>query len=160
MEDKKQSLFRKKSLESIQNPEVLDDYLRVTSPGVWMLIAGIILIVIGAIIWGVFGHIDSTADVAVYSSNGQTICLVPESALESMLNNKIVTVEEKEYVLSSETVEPISIDETVDVYVRLAGNLQVGDIVYPVAVETQLKEGVYTGKILLERITPISFLWD
>ena len=33
----KSKLFREKNLERLESPEQLNDYLRVTSPGVWMI---------------------------------------------------------------------------------------------------------------------------
>ena len=80
MEEKKNQLFRKKSLESIESPEVLDDYLRVTSPGVWMILGAVILLLVGMIVWGIFGHIDSEVEVAVVSDEKGMYCLVPEEA--------------------------------------------------------------------------------
>ena len=37
-EEKKQGIFREKSLEAVENPEQLNDYLKVTSPGVWIVL--------------------------------------------------------------------------------------------------------------------------
>ena len=34
----KTKLFREKNLERLESPEKLNDYLRVTSPGVWMIL--------------------------------------------------------------------------------------------------------------------------
>ncbi len=31
-------LFREKSIESIESPEALNDYLRVTSPSIWLIL--------------------------------------------------------------------------------------------------------------------------
>ena len=43
MEEKKTGgLFREKSLEAVESPESLNDYLRVTSPGVWLILAAVI----------------------------------------------------------------------------------------------------------------------
>ena len=36
-------LFREKSLEAIESPESLNDYLRVTSPQVWLVLAAVML---------------------------------------------------------------------------------------------------------------------
>ena len=48
MEEKKEfKLFREKSLEAIESPESMNDYLQVTSPGVWIVLAAIIAILIG-----------------------------------------------------------------------------------------------------------------
>ena len=77
----KQSLFREKSIERIESPEKLNDYLKVTSPGVWLVLITVIVILAGVCIWGVFGRIQATAPAAVVSENGESVCLVPEAAL-------------------------------------------------------------------------------
>ena len=47
--EKKANLFREKSLETIESPESLNDYLRVTSPGVWIILAAVIALLVGGI---------------------------------------------------------------------------------------------------------------
>ena len=37
-----QPIFREKSLKRITSPEELSDYLRVTSPSVWLVLAAVI----------------------------------------------------------------------------------------------------------------------
>ena len=54
-------LYRKGSLEQIQSPEQLNEYLRVTNPGVWVLLTAVILLLVGLLIWGSFTYIDSVA---------------------------------------------------------------------------------------------------
>ena len=36
MAENKNKLFREKNLEQIESPESLNDYLQVTSPGIWI----------------------------------------------------------------------------------------------------------------------------
>ena len=51
MEEKKEfKLFREKSLEAVESPESLNDYMRVTSPGVWLVLAAVIVVLIGAVL--------------------------------------------------------------------------------------------------------------
>ena len=33
-----EEIFRKKSLDKVKSPENLDDYIRVSNPGVWLFI--------------------------------------------------------------------------------------------------------------------------
>lgn len=54
-------LYRKGSLEQIQSPDQLNDYLRVTNPGVWVLLTAVILLLVGLLVWGSFTYIDSVA---------------------------------------------------------------------------------------------------
>ncbi|HAG12584.1 MAG TPA: NHLP bacteriocin system secretion protein, partial [Ruminococcus sp.] len=41
MAEQKAQVFRKKSLDRISSPEQLTDYLRVTNPGIWVVLAAV-----------------------------------------------------------------------------------------------------------------------
>lgn len=56
----KESLFRKKSTERIASPEQMRNYLRVTSPKLWMLLSTIILLLAGFIIYAAVSRMEST----------------------------------------------------------------------------------------------------
>lgn len=47
-----ESIFRKKSLDNARASENLDDYIRVTSPGAWLLVISVIALLAGALVWG------------------------------------------------------------------------------------------------------------
>ncbi len=66
-----QQLYREKSLERISSPEQLNDYLKVTRPAVWAVLAAIILLLVGALIWGSFAYIGSTVTGGAEVRNGQ-----------------------------------------------------------------------------------------
>ena len=51
------SIFRKKSLERVTSPEQLDDYIKVTTPSVWIILAATLILIIGVLVWAVFGKI-------------------------------------------------------------------------------------------------------
>ena len=53
--DEKKSVFRKKSLDNISSPERLNEYIRVSTPGVWLILAAITVLLIGILVWSVFG---------------------------------------------------------------------------------------------------------
>lgn len=136
MAEKKEtkSLFREKSIERIESPDKLNDYLRVTSPAVWVVLAAVIVLLVGVCIWGVLGHIDSTVTAAVISDKEGTKCLVPASALEGVVEYRTVTVEGQPLQLTPSVLEPATISEATDVYVLMAGDLKYGDVVYPIEV--------------------------
>lgn len=52
-----QRLFRKAAIEKAASPERLDELMRVTSPLGWCALGGFGLIVLAALIWGVFGTV-------------------------------------------------------------------------------------------------------
>jgi hypothetical protein len=43
-------LFRKKSIDRISSPEKLEDYMRVTSPRLWMLLSAIVILLVGFLV--------------------------------------------------------------------------------------------------------------
>ena len=53
----KESIFRQKSIDRISSPEQLHDYIKVSSPGAWLVLVAIIIFLVGALIWGVKGSI-------------------------------------------------------------------------------------------------------
>ena len=50
-------LYRKKSMDRISSPEELNDYIRVTSPSVWMVLMAIVIILVGTLVWGALGTV-------------------------------------------------------------------------------------------------------
>lgn len=57
-EEQEKSIFREKSLKRISSPEQMDDYIRVTSPSVWLILMAIIVLLIGIVVWAVFGTVN------------------------------------------------------------------------------------------------------
>ncbi len=51
-------LFRKKSLERISSPEQLNDYIRVTTPSVWLVLVATVILLLGLLAWSIMGTID------------------------------------------------------------------------------------------------------
>ena len=158
MENSSQGLFRAKNVERIESPESMNDYLQVTSPGVWLVLTTVIVFLIGICIWGIFGHIDSTAKAAVVSTEGEALCLVPEKALKSAIDKRSVSINGNNYELAPETLNPEIISESTNIYWLLAGDLNIGDIVYKIPLSQQIPEGVYSGTIVTETLTPFSLL--
>ncbi|MCR5002518.1 MAG: hypothetical protein K6A71_12075 [Lachnospiraceae bacterium] len=63
MEEK--SIFRKKSLERVSSPEQLNDYIKVTTPSVWVILAAMLILIAGTLFWAVFGKIQVNTDTGV-----------------------------------------------------------------------------------------------
>ena len=55
-------LFRKKSLERLEAPEELNDYIRVTTPSVWMVLLAAFILVAGILVWSIFGTVSMEND--------------------------------------------------------------------------------------------------
>ena len=159
-EENKTKLFREKSLEAVESPEALNDYLRVTTPGMWLVMAAVIVLLLGGILWGIFGRIETTARVAVTASEGSAVCYVPYDKLKPVMSKGTINVNGKDYALRMEENAGVTIiTEDVNPYVRVAGELKVGDVTVKVPVEGALEDGVYTGSVVTESLQPMSLLF-
>ena len=88
-----QTVYRKKSLERIQSPEQLNDYLRVTNPSVWVTLAAVALILAGALIWGSFAYIDSfVTGVGEVKDGVMTVTFEDEALAKNVKAGMNVTV--------------------------------------------------------------------
>jgi len=50
--DKDMNIFRKTSLDRISSPEHLNDYIKVSNPSVWLVLAAVAVLLAAAVIWG------------------------------------------------------------------------------------------------------------
>lgn len=68
------NLFRKSSLERISSPERLNEYIKITHPGVWSVLLGCLALLIAVGFWAFYGSIpDSVRAVGVvFPQNGVT----------------------------------------------------------------------------------------
>lgn len=51
-------IFREKSIDRVTGPESLNDYIRVTSPSVWIALLALVVLLVGLLAWSVFGRIE------------------------------------------------------------------------------------------------------
>lgn len=156
----KESVFRQKSLDKVSSPEDLNSYMRVTNPPVWFALSAIIILLIGAVIWAVFGTMEGTEPGVAVSEDGQTLCYICEDKVNSIQPGKEVKIDDKRYKIVSVVNAPSAAEMTLNDYAMHLGNFQSGQYIYPVQIDTQLPEGNYSCQFVTETISAISFLWN
>ena len=136
MAENQQTVFRKQTIDRISSPEQLTDHLRVTSPGIWVVLAAVILLLTGILVWSAVGTLETKAEVKVIVEDreAQIVPLGPDTLEEGMT----VTTADSEFVLSS-----VDADE----YGRSVGSAAV-----------TLPDGIYDGTVVTESVHPIEFL--
>lgn len=151
-------IFRSKSIDRVSSPEQLNDYVRVSNPGVWMVLAAMIVLLVGVCVWGVFGRLDTVVQTAVLVKDGNAVCYVKETEIEKIEIGQTVRVKDGEYEIVSISASPLPLSEHTDAYVMHIGSLSPGEWVYAVTCTAPLPDGVYEGKIVRGSVRPISFL--
>jgi hypothetical protein len=160
-------LFRQKSIERISSPEELHDYMRVTSPRLWMLLGAIVLLLVGFIVYAStatmenvmaikaevenFGGVEDDGTEWGWSSVSATLPLSMKDTVSAGMEVRIGGEKGKITLLNQQIATGDSGDE--------GGNLL---FIY-IEMEKknfQLPDGLYDADLVLESSTPFSFLWN
>ena len=152
------NLFRKKSLERISSPEQLNAYIRVATPSVWLLLSAIVILLAGVCVWGVFGHMDTTLPVVAVAENGVVTAYVREADIASVKAEAVVTVDGDIVKIWAIDDLPVQVDESFSEYARHVGGLQQGEWVYAVKLDVNCPDGIYIAQIVIDSVSPMSFV--
>ena len=146
MSVQKGNIFRKKVVDRIKSPEQLDQYLRVTRPGAWITLFAILLFFVGLISWAVTGSIDTIVDADV------------------LVHDKRAVITEREQTNMFTKVDMSRVGKGTAVLIdgeSYQADSSEGDddgltVLYA---DTDLPDGKYTARILVESISAIRFLF-
>ena len=152
MEDKK---FKK-----VNSPDQLNQYIRLSNPGVWILLLAIVVLLVGVCIWGYFGKIDTKIKTVVISDNYTSYLYVKEEDMAKIKNGMQVELNNNENIFEIADIEetPEKVTDDMDEYARHLGNFQVGEWVYKCRLNKHVKEGTYSANIIIESIAPMTFI--
>ena len=70
------TLFRKSSLDSISSPEQLNDYIKVSTPSIWIVLTALFILLASVFVWGFAGSLPTAASSQGAVLNGQVVCFV------------------------------------------------------------------------------------
>ena len=135
-----EELFRKKSIDKLKSPENLNEYIKVSNPGVWLLIIAVAVILAGILIWSMFGYIDTTVEARAQAENGTLVCTLDGEDITSIAEGAPVRVGDVNGTVTGITEK----------------DAQTGQ--YRITAKADVPDGVYTVKIVTERVRPISFV--
>ena len=152
-------LFRKSSIDRVSSPEQLNSYIRVSNPGVWLVLAAVVLLLLGVCAWGVLGHLDTTVSAAAVSAEGQLTIYVNAQDGVQLEAGMPVRIGDGEFTVAAVGAEPVTVDEGLSDYALYVGGLQRGQWVYALTVSGgTLPDGVYEAQIVVESVAPMSFV--
>ena len=153
-----EQLFRKKSIDRVSSPEQLDAYIRVANPGVWLVLIAIAALLVGVCVWGVLGHLDTTVDaVAVCENNSVTLYAKDEDGKNVQIGLEVRIGEDTASVTAISPM-PIKAQTELSDYACHVGGFGAENWVYAVHTDAMLPDGVYSAKIIVESVSPMSFV--
>jgi hypothetical protein len=133
-----QSLFRKKAMDRISSPEDLTSYLKVTNPGVWSVLAAVIILLAGLFAWAAVGTLETVADAKAIVQDHTAQVIISGQNIDTLEPGMSIRIASQEFVVAS-----VESDE----YGRVTAYSDVS-----------LPDGTYEAKVVLEQTRPIEFL--
>ena len=139
-------VFRQKSVERIASPEQLQDYMRVTTPGTWMVLAAVVLLLAGLIVSSALVNVESKiTEQAVVAEDGLMLDIaLPLSQKSLVAPGMPVRVADREAKIDM----VFQAEDAVEVIATLPGDGE------------KLAPGTYDVEIITETVRPISFLFS
>lgn len=135
-----ESIFRKKSLDRISSPEEIDEYMKVTNPSMWLVMAAIILLLVAAVIWSITGRIETTVKAEGQAENSQVKMMIPAENVDDL-------------VVGSEARAAGKVGQVTEI------TKQQDDYLVIVSIP-KLQDGTVDVTLVTERIAPITFLTE
>ena len=134
--DNKQNIYREKTLERISAPDQLTDYLKVTNPGIWVILTAVIILLVGVFVWSCVGDLETKSPSTIIVKD--KTARVATRDMKELTEGDELRLEDKNYDISSVTT---------DEFGRKIGMASV-----------DLPDGVYDGIVIVEKTHPIEFL--
>ena len=167
MADISSSIFNKKATEKLRSPDDLEKYVRVTNPSVWLIVGSCLCLLVGLLIWGIFGAISTSVSTTGTVVNNVPICFLSGQDASHVNVGDMATVDGKNVVVSNVTTVPYSRDEAHELVENdyLVSTLMQEDWGYLVEFERRNETDTFANYIPVsvvittERFAPISLIF-
>ena len=136
-----ESIYRRKSLDRITSPESLGDYLHVTNPSVWMILAAVIVLLVGLLVWASTANIDSYAYGTAQVENGNMRISFDDQQIAGNVESGLTVIVGE----TQSTVTGVGTDEAGKTFASAS---------------TTLSDGSYPAKVLLRQTQVIRLLFN
>lgn len=139
-EKQETTMFRKKAMRHFSSPEDLTSYLRVTTPGMWVIMAAVIVLLVGVFAWASVGTLETTVDATAIVKDHTAEVVAAGQEADTLKPGMPLRIASQDFVIAS-----VDLDE----YGRAIAQAEVS-----------LPDGTYEGVIVVEQTHPITFLLE
>ena len=150
-------VFRKSALERRATPDKLDDYINVSNPGIWLVLAAIIAFLVGLLAWGVFGTVDDVQPGVVHVESGTATCYIDQPKANALNAGDTVSVAGVEGSVVSITPAAVNTSELSSKERKRLGSSVTWAVESTLSIE--LPDGTYDAEVTVASINPIELLF-
>ncbi|MDR1193560.1 MAG: hypothetical protein LBK98_05245 [Peptococcaceae bacterium] len=167
----KSGIFRQESLERALSPDQLDQYIKVSNPGIWLALLALLILFASVLVWGFTGALPKTITVnGILAADGKVVCFIDASALSEDIKGREARVAwagngTRDGIVSDMSLYPYSAREIAAAYESDWVTLKLATSDYAYAVTVDLSDGpaysaggIASVTIITEEVKPISYL--
>ncbi len=151
-------IFRKSALERRATPDRLDDYINVSNPGIWLVLAAIVAFLVGLLTWGILGNVDDVQPGVVHVENGQAVCYLAQGKASNFDAGDTVSVAGVEGSVVSVSPAAVSTTELGKKEQKLLGSSTTWVVAASLSIE--LPDGTYDADVTVASINPLELLFS
>ncbi len=167
--EKKKSIFRQESLDRVESPEQLDQYIRVSTPSAWIMVSALLIASASLLIWSFTGSLPQTITVkGITSGEGEVYCYMnPSDVQESMVGCQVqMTLPDNSTMqgtVSEISSVPYSLEEVSEILEKdwIIDQLIDSDYVYQLKVDAETETGqdvIVQASIVTSEVKPITYV--
>ncbi len=153
-----EKLFRKTGIDRVNSPEQLNEYIRVANPAIWLVLAAVVSLLLGVLVWGVFGSVETQVKAGVVVEDQTAVCYVTAQYTSQMKPGMTVTIGDVTGSIQSVDDTPVSAAGLSD-YLRYLTGFTADDFCCTATLDVQgVSDGEYAALVTLSSLHPISFV--
>ncbi|MBQ6381631.1 MAG: hypothetical protein IJJ41_08565 [Clostridia bacterium] len=151
-------ILSKQSNKKVNSPEQLNDYIKVSNVGIWLILLLFFALLAGVFVWGIFGSLKEIANTTGVAQSGTVTCYLTDASKISEGDEvKIGDLRGEVLSVSKTPLSNKAVGEKYDEYTAYCLNLQ--DWNYEIKVScADCEDGIQNLKIIYNTIKPISFV--
>ena len=143
--------------QKIKSPDQLNNYIRITSPGVWIVLSAMLVLLAGFFVWLFTGQLEIIFSSKIFTSGSETYTFMTAERAAGLKKGMRVRVNQSGSAgtVSDVASEPSPYSETA----RALGIYDRGENLFRVSVAVSgVPQGVSEAVFVLDTVKPLSFL--
>lgn len=153
-------MFRKKSLEKLEQNDNLNEYVKVVHPAIWISLSIIAAILVGYILWGFLGRIEIKVVGVGEVKDNELANYIKKEYFDRVKINQTIKFEGKTCKITTINPDPIKVTpETFSEYLINLGGLTIGEYVYECHATIEIEDGCYVTQTVTDVVAPLPYVF-
>ena len=157
---------KNEAASSVRSLDELDRVLKITTPGIWMVLLACFALLAGVLAWGMFGTVSEGVSASGIVEDGKLICILGPDEVKLIAEGDTAVIDGQTLIVEKIADIPVSREEALKLLGSeyLVSENMNGDWAWPVTLVPADGSGLSDGtvlnfEIITRRISPLSMVW-